>query len=363
MDDHTTHDGSLASIIEDFSPAWFAAVMGTAVVPLAVSFLTPSIARPIAAVFMVLSLLMFFAALVPWTLRIFWFPSAVNHDLSHPVAGSFFPTMPIAVVILALNFLKYPDLFTSVATARELAWWMWLVGSIGIYVTGFIVLPRVFHHESVELTHASYGWFIPPVSKLLIPVAGFELAAIFPGRFELAFGFSMLSFGVGFFLFLFVGSLVYQRYVLETLPPSRLAATSFIAIAPTAIIAVILFKLMHLFETNPAFGIDPEIVVAMSTLGIIASWGFAAWAFLMALVIVTSYALRADLPYALSWWAFTFPSGALAVATGVAWKVTGFTSIHWFYWFTVVFLLTVGTVVAARTVRGIVTRQVFAPSH
>ncbi len=67
--------------------------------------------------------------------------------------------------------------------------------------------------------------------------------------------------------------------------------------------------------------------------------------------------------YALSWWAFTFPSGALAVASGVAWKVTGFTSIHWFYLFTVVFLLVVGAVVAIRTVRGMVTGQVFVPSH
>jgi hypothetical protein len=47
----------------------------------------------------------------------------------------------------------------------------------------------------------------------------------------------------------------------------------------------------------------------------------------------------------------------------VAWKVTGFTSIHWFYLFTVGFLLVVGAVVAIRTARGMITRQVFIPSH
>jgi len=363
MDEETTHDSSLSRIIEDFSPAWFAAVMGTAVVPLAVSFLDASIARPISAVFMVLSIAMFVVALVPWTLRFFLYPAAVKHDLSHPVAGSFFPTMPIALIIIALGFLKYPDMFASVATSREIAWWMWIIGSAGIYLIGFVVLPRVFHHEDIDLTHASFGWYIPPVSKLLIPIAGFELAAIYPDRFEIAFGLSIVSLGIGFFLFLFVGSLVYQRYVLEALPPNKLAATSFIAVAPTAILAVVLFKLMHLFETTSAFGIEPAVVVGISKLAIMALWGFAAWAFVMALIIVVSYALRSELPYALSWWAFTFPSGALAVASGVAWKVTGFTSIHWFYLFNVVFLLVVGTVVAIRTARGMITRQVFIPTH
>jgi len=363
MDEQTSQSMSLPKIIEEFNPAWFAAVMGTAVVPLAVSFLDPTISRPIAAIFIVMSVAMFVAALVPWTLRFFMYPDAIRRDLSHPIAGAFFPTMPIALIIIGLNLLKYPDLFASPATSHAIAWWLWIVGSVGIYVLGFNVLQRVYHSQAVDLTHAGFGWYIPPVSKLLIPVAGFELAVIYPDRFEFAFGLSMISFGVGFFLFMFVAALVYQRYMLESLPASRLAATSFISVAPTAIIAVALFKLMHLFEANPAFGIDPNAVAAFSKLGIIATWGFSLWAFAMALLIVTSHALRSELPYALSWWAFTFPSGALAVATGVTWKVTDFTSVHWFYWFTVVFLLVVGAVVAARTVRAMITRQVFIPAH
>ena len=101
------------------------------------------------------------------------------------------------------------------------------------------------------------------------------------------------------------GLLVYQRYVLESLPVSKFAATSFIAIAPTAIIAVALFKMMHLFEAGTPIDIDPHAVKAFSVLGILAAWGFAAWAFVMAVVIVISYVRDLDLPYALSWWAYT----------------------------------------------------------
>jgi tellurite resistance protein TehA-like permease len=139
-------------------------------------------------------------------------------------------------------------MFFSQDTSRTPAIWLWVVGSIGIYLAPFIVFPKIYRGDTIELPHANFGWFIPPVAKLLIPVAGFELALLCPDRFESTFGLSIISFGIGFFLFLFVGSLVYQKYVLETLPASKFAATSLIAIAPTAIIMVALSKMIHLFE-------------------------------------------------------------------------------------------------------------------
>ncbi len=354
---------TLAETIEHFNPAWFAAVMGTAVVPLAISFLTGSWVRGVAAAFTVISVLMFIAILVPWTLRFFMFPEAVRFDLHHPIAASFFPTMPIAVIIIALDLLKFPDMFFSVKTSQEIAFWMWLVGSVGIYLAAFVVLPRIYRSDAIELAHANFGWFIPPVAKLLIPVAGFELAVLYSDRFELTFGLSIASFGIGFFLFLFVGSLVYHRYVLESLPVSKFAATSFIAIAPTAIIAVALFKMMHLFEAGTPIDIDSGAVEAVSVLGILAAWGFSAWAFVMAVVIVISYIRHLELPYALSWWAYTFPLGSLAVATGVAWKVSGFESIHWFYVAGIVALFGAWGTVAVRTTRAIWSGKVFESPH
>jgi tellurite resistance protein TehA-like permease len=244
-----TQRPSFSEVVKYFNPAWFAAVMGTAVVPLAIAFFTGSWVEVVAAIFTIIAVLMFVAILIPWTLRFFMFPSAVRGDLHHPIAASFFPTMPIAVIIIALDLLKYPDMFFSPDTSHTLAFWMWVVGSIGTYLAAFVVLPKIYRSDAIELTHANFGWFIP--------VAGFELALIYPNRFELTFGLSIVSFGIGFFLFLFVGSLVYQRYVLETLPASKFAATSFIAIAPTAIITVALFKMIHLFEAGHRSTLTP----------------------------------------------------------------------------------------------------------
>ena len=351
------------AITQHFSPAWFAAVMGTAVIPLALSFVEQDWVRPVAAVLIAASALAFAVFFVPWTAKFLFFPASVKKDLNHPIASSFFPTMPIALILFALNLMKFPTMFFSEATSWELAWYLWFAGTTGIYAMGFVILVHIFRHQEIKLQHANFGWYIPPVSKLLIPVGGYELAAHFANRAELAITVSTISFGVGFFLFLFVGAAVYHRYIYHELPMNRFAATVFIGLAPTAIIAVIFAKMIHVFGHDPIMGLDPTVMVTLSKFGILLTWGFAAWWHLMALAITFYYVRKLQLPYALSWWAFTFPSGALTVASGVAWKVTQFQLIHTFYQYSLVFLVVVWAIVLFRTIRGVASGKVFAPAH
>ncbi|MCK4872263.1 MAG: hypothetical protein KAS72_06025 [Phycisphaerales bacterium] len=360
-----THDipVTFSSAVKHFNPAWFAAIMGTAVVPLAISFVELPGTRIVAAIFFVLSIVMFFAALLPWVLRFIMHPTSAKADFNHPVVTNFYPTMPISLIVIALCFLKYPDLLCSVHASHVTAFVLWVLGTIGIYVMGFVVLLHVFRHKEINVGHANFGWYIPPVSKLLIPVAGFELAQIFPGSMEATFGISIISLGIGFFLFLFVGAAVYHRYIYHELPMSRLAATFFVGIAPTAIIAVALFKLMHLLHHQDVLGISAEVFTPIAKICILMNWGLAVWWFIMAVILIVFYMRTMKLPYALSWWAFTFPTGALCVSTGVAWKVTNFASVHWFYLAVVVFLLVVWCIVALRTAAGMLSRQIFKPAH
>ncbi|MEA3545435.1 MAG: hypothetical protein U9R69_09495 [Thermodesulfobacteriota bacterium] len=352
-----------SSITEHFNPAWFAAVMGTAVIPLAISFLNYSWVKPLSMVCIVFSALVFLLFLMPWTAKFFLFPASIRKDLNHPIAANFFPTMPIALILFSLNLMKFPTMFFSEQTSLQLAWYLWLLGSAGIYILGFIILTHIFRHQEIKVPHANFGWYIPPVSKLIIPIAGYELAGFFPARAELAITLSTLSFGVGFFLFLFVGAAVYHRYIYHELPMSKFAATFFIGIAPTAIISVILFKMMHLFSHHHLMGLDSVVVVTLCKFAILFTWGFSAWWFIMALIITCYYMTKIELPYALSWWAFTFPSGALCVSSGVAWKATEFGIIYNFYQCVAVFLLLVWVVVFIRTMKGVISGKIFAPTH
>ncbi len=363
MSTATTKKHSFNEIAQHFSPAWFAAVMGTAVIPLAISFIPAGIVRPVAGAFTVIAAAMFLVMLPPWLWRFIRFPAAVRNDLNHPVAANFFPTMPISLIILALDLLRYPDLFFAPSVSQQIALWLWLIGATAIFGMGFVILERIYRHAGIKLSHANFGWYIPPVSKLLIPVAGLELAHIFPAQADWVFGLCMAGLGVGFFLFLFVGAAVYHRYIFEELPMSRFAATFFIGIAPPAILAVDLAKLLQLFEHMPLLGISLQAFAPLAKLGILMTWGFAAWWFVMALLVVSHYIRQQNLPYALSWWAFTFPSGALGVASGVAWRTSGFAFLQAVYYGVVLFLLVVWGLVLLRTLRGVISGQVFAPAH
>ncbi|MBN1958843.1 MAG: hypothetical protein JXQ81_06230 [Desulfuromonadales bacterium] len=351
------------SLTEHFNPAWFAAVMGTAVIPLALSFLKSGWVYPLSYACIVFSVVVFCMFIVPWTAKFFLFPASIRKDFNHPIASNFFPTMPIALILFSLNLMKYPTMFFSEAFSLQFAYYLWFLGATGIYVMGFIILVHIFRHQEIKLQHANFGWYIPPVSKLIIPIAGYELAGYFPEHAELLLTISTASFGIGFFLFIFVGAAVYHRYIYHELPMSRFAATFFIGIAPAAIISVILFKIMHLFSHHQFMGLDATTVTTLCKFGIVFTWGFAAWWFIMAIIMILYYLTKVELPYALSWWAFTFPSGALCVSSGVAWKASQFGIIYNFYIFSVIFLLLIWFLVFIRTMQGVMTGKIFAPTH
>ena len=123
-------------IAKPFNPAWFAAVMGTAVIPLVLSFLDFPFREDLGAFFFGVAVLMFLLILLPWSTKYLLYRESGGKDLSHPVAAHFLPTMPIAMIILAMDFLKYPDLFLSAEGSRALAFGLWLLGSLGIYLFG-----------------------------------------------------------------------------------------------------------------------------------------------------------------------------------------------------------------------------------
>ena len=90
------------------------------------------------------------------------------------------------------------------------------------------------------------------------------------------FVISMIAFGVGFFNFLFVGAMVWRRYMCGTVPRGNLAPTIMIGIAPTAIIAVVLIKFIQAIEASHGslFGINFISVFPVVKIAASALWGF-----------------------------------------------------------------------------------------
>ncbi|MFZ5820236.1 MAG: hypothetical protein ACOYYJ_10060 [Chloroflexota bacterium] len=354
------------SIVKTFAPGWFASVMGTGVIVIAL-FVFQSVfpfARGLETFFLLASILIFLILIAPWTLRWFLYLEDVRRDLMHPVSATFFPTMPISLLVIGIALEKTGEAFL----AEDLLWGvlqvLWVAGSAGILAFALTILNDFFHRADVQWETSTLGWLIPPVSALLVPVLGISLAARFHGT---AWGWvnftaSLIFAGFGSLLFVFVMALVFIRYIFHPMPPAHLAPTLWVGIAPTSILTILALKF-----TRPLalyFQATPEIEQTLNFLSKpfgVMLWGFALFWFLLALVVTLGVHQKSPLPFALSWWAFVFPVGAFVVSTGVLYQAVPLPFFQWIGVSALVFLLILWLVVAANTLLGVWRGSIFVP--
>jgi C4-dicarboxylate transporter/malic acid transport protein len=292
-----------ANWLQAFAPGWFAAVMGTGVLAVTLHFyakLVPAL-DTLAIGLHWLNVLFFVLLAVPWLARWIRHTAAALMSLRHPVQAHFYPTFSIALIVLALQFLAFGH-HTGIALA------LWLPGALLTVVFSFAILTLIFHGETVTLEHVTPAMFIPPVGLVVIPVAGAPLAATLdPGWRELALVFNWAALGAGSLLYVGVLALTMFRYVLGKRVGRPLVPTAWVNLGPLGVIPV---SLLNLAEAMPELAADGMVRVAGLML-----WGFGLWWLLMASILTLSAARRGDLPFALSWWAFTFPLGAFVAAS------------------------------------------------
>lgn len=294
---------SSQQIIKNFAPSWFAAVMGTGVLALGAAFLGHAF-PPLASVGVALhwfNVALFLVLLLPWTLR--WFharPQAAG-ALVHPVVSSFIPTVAIAVLVLSVQFIQ-------IDKAPQVALPLWWLGAALAFGFSFLILFKQFLGEQVMLDHVTPGMFIPPVGLVVIPVAGVPLALATGGAMQgWILLFCYIGLGSGALLWLALQAITMFRFVLHKPIPGPMVPTFWINLGPLGVMPI---SLIALAEASPFIVDKAPFHVAALLL-----WGFGAWWLCMAALLTYSYWRRGQLPFALSWWAFTFPTGAFAIAS------------------------------------------------
>ncbi len=295
----------------------------------------------ISQILLFLTMVMFAVYIVPWSIRFFKYPHEVKEDLQHPIRGQFFPTMPISLIVIGIGLAKTGPTLFSISGLREPCTALFFAGTVGIYIFGFILVPIMFRSKDIEVGHGVYAWCIPPVSHLIIPILGLVLVArYYSGTFmgDVLFVISLASWGVGFFLFLFVGAIVYHRYAYGGLPGPRLAPTFLIGIAPIAIMTIALDKLASAIKAGVSFGFALAQVLPMIKLFALIAWGFSVWWFILTAILFFYYVKTMGHPFVLGWWNYTFPMGAFAISGGSIGNLMDFPAF-WFNLYIVNFLL------------------------
>jgi tellurite resistance protein len=268
--------------LQHFPISFFAVVMGLAGLSIAThrvelhlgmaAFASLAIAAAAALVFVTVAAI--------YATKLVRHPKAVLADWHHPVRLSFFPTVSISLLLLSLIVLTA---LPSVALV------LWGIGTaLHLYATLVIVSawigPRPF--EPPQLNPV---WFIPAVGNILVPLAGVPLGFVEIG---------WLFFATGLTFWIVLMTLVFNRLIFHHPLPERLLPTLMILVAPPAVAFLSYLRLT-------GGGLDPFARIL-----------FYAAIFLFLLVAMQARRL-VRLPFALSWWAYSFPLAALTTATAV----------------------------------------------
>lgn len=284
MTDQATDPSSEKSQrLEHFPVAFFASVMGLSGLTLA---LHAAGYHQASGISLQLTLGVFAALVAVYAAKAVLYPKAVLAEWQHPVKLAFFPAMSISLLLIA----------TALAPSRpDLARIVWGVGAGAQAILTLAVLANWIGHRSFQQMHVSPAWFIPAVGNIVAPVAGVSLG--FPET-------SWLFFSAGLVFWIVLLVLVMNRLIFHDPMPGKLMPTVAILIAPPAV-GFLAWLQLNGGEID-AFG------------RILYNSGLV----FLGLSLTQAHRLI-RLPFALSWWALSFPLAALAIATQRFAQLTG----------------------------------------
>ena len=275
---------SNAPPLKFLSPAWFSMVMGLCGLALAWHAAAPlmgEMADAVALVIGLLATLLFGVLAVASLLRLQRHPEAWQEDRNHPVRHTFMATMPISLMLLATVSVA----LLGAGPVAELLWWLGSLGQLGVTLW---LLSRWWNGNKaggLQWAAVTPPLIVPVVGNVLAPLAGVAL-----GRPEWA----AAQFGIGLMFWPVVLALLVVRIAVQGLWPERLLPSTFIFIAPPAVIGLSLLQL----------GAPLPLAWAM--------WGMALFAFLWAGRLMSRIIA---VPFGVVHWGLSFPLAAFAGLT------------------------------------------------
>ncbi|MHA6323642.1 SLAC1 anion channel family protein [Roseivivax sp. CAU 1753] len=205
------------------------------------------------------------------------YPDKVVEDWHHPIKIAFFPAISISLLLLATALLD-----VSPALAEPL----WMGATVLQGGLALAVVSAWIGHRPFQTQMMTPAWFIPAVGNVIVPLAGARL-----GYVEV----SWLFFSGGLIFWIVLLTLVMNRLMFHDPMPGKMVPTLMILVAPPA---VAFSAWLRLSGEVGAFG---HFLLSA--------------AYVFALLVTTQAAKLRKLPFALSWWALSFPIAALAIAS------------------------------------------------
>ena len=257
----------------------FAAVMGLSGLAMGWRFAHTAfgVARVVSDVIGLFATLVFVVLVIGYGAKLLRHTAAVRAEFNHPVAGNFFGTIAIALLLQSVVLGDYNSALGHAA---------WAIGTVATLSLSFIVVSRLLGGNS-HPAHAVPAWIIPGVAALDIPVTGSHMPMAWAGEVLL------LSAAVGSVLALVMFTMICTRLIQhEPLAP---------AMTPSLMILVAPFAVGFTAYTNLTGEVDR----------------FASLLFYFGLfifVVLAPKVFRRSVPFGPGWWAISFPLAAMVNA-------------------------------------------------
>lgn len=251
------------------------------------------------------------------------YPEAVRSEWNHPVRLAFFPAISISLLLMssALWNVGYAQAET-----------VWLTGIALQAVLTIAVISGWIGHRAFEVGHLTPAWFIPAVGNVIAPIAGAKL-----GYTEL----SWLFFSAGILFWLVLLSLVFNRLIFHNPIPAKLFPTLVILIAPPSV--------GYLGYVALTGQVDAFARILLNS------------GYIFTILMLVQAPKFRGLPFALSWWALSFPVAALTVASFAFSRATGSGTHEMIGWALLVLSLAIVAGLAVRTLQAAFRGQICVP--
>ncbi|WKX69422.1 TDT family transporter [Streptomyces sp. XD-27] len=339
-------------------PNWYAVVMGTAIVANAGAAL-PSVPgsriayEAVWALSAVALVVLLAARAAHWARH----RDQARAHLLDPAVAPFYGCVSMALLAVGGGTLSVGADVIGVRAAVAVDAVLWTAGTvIGLAAAAGIPYLMITRHR-IGAQDASPVWLLPVVPPMVAAALGPALAAHVPagqGRLALLLGCYAL-FGLSLMAVLLILPAVFLRLVRHGAPAPALTPTLFLVLGP---LGQSVTAAAHLAEAAPAGVHGGYFAVAYG----VPVLGFALlWLALAGALAVR--ALRRGMPFAMTWWGFTFPLGTCVTgAAGLA-RPTGLHALTWLAVGLYAVLVGAWSVVAVRTALGVARGTLLAPPN
>src|ERR1700761_6952309 len=303
----------------EFGPNWFASVMGTGIVAMAGSELPVHVPglRVFATVVWGLASLLLIGLIAGCAVHWARHPARVRGYTADPVMAQFWGAPPQALnTVGAGALLLGPALLGSAAVGLD--WGLWITGAVlGVAAACWIPYLMMTRHD-IGADAAFGGWLMPVAAPMTAAATGALLVPhAAPGQPRLTLLLACYAmFGISLLATLFIVPQIWARLVQHKVGPAAMAPTMWIVLGPFGQSTTAVSRLgTDATRVLPApYGTGATVAGLLYGVPV---WGVAmvwlVWA--AAITVRTARTAGGRLPFALTWWSFTFPVGTCVTGT------------------------------------------------